>query len=198
MKILFAAPDRDLLECCKKLLETDCGETVTAFDGTQVLYMLEHESFDIVILDRDIPRIDYRKIISRIHEKELPVILLIDEPVSARQLTEEALPTAYLSYPFTSGQLGGVIQDITEKLSSGENLDIFGTEIIVSEFRLAGGCRLTVKEIDVLRSLLCGEHVTTSDGAYISALNEKFTRTGSKARIRYMTGNGFELVAENE
>ena len=40
MKILFAAPDRDLLECFKQLFETDLGETVTAFDGTQVMTLL--------------------------------------------------------------------------------------------------------------------------------------------------------------
>ena len=57
MKILFAAPDRDLLECFRKLLETDLGETVTAFDGTQVLTLLASESVDAVILDRDLPRV---------------------------------------------------------------------------------------------------------------------------------------------
>ena len=48
MRILFAAPDRDLLECYKKLLESDFGETVTAFDGTQVYSLMSAEKFDIV------------------------------------------------------------------------------------------------------------------------------------------------------
>ena len=35
MKILFAAPDRDLLECYKQLFEADLGQTAAAFDGTR-------------------------------------------------------------------------------------------------------------------------------------------------------------------
>ena len=38
MRILLAAPDRDLLDCYRSILQADFGETVTAFDGTQVLY----------------------------------------------------------------------------------------------------------------------------------------------------------------
>ncbi len=198
MKLLFAASDRDLLECYKKLLETDCREIVTAFDGTQTLYLLNHESFDIVILDHDIPRIDHKKIILKIHEKGLPVILLIDQPLSSQMLSEEPLPNAYLSYPFTSELIDDVIRGVMSKISSGDRLSVFGAEIIISEFRLNGGSRLTSNEIDVLQAILHNQPVNISDGACISAINEKFAQIGSKAKIKYMTKKGFELVEEYE
>ena len=96
MKILFAAPDRDLLECFRKLLETDLGETVTAFDGTQVLTLLATESVDAVILDRDLPRVDHPTLVSRIREKNIPVVVLTDGPVTAAMLTGEPTANEYL------------------------------------------------------------------------------------------------------
>lgn len=101
MKILFAVPDRDLLECYRKLLEEDLGETVTSFDGTQVISLLSTDDFDVLILDKKLPRVDYRKIAERAVSKNIPVILLTDEPEGARRLTDEKLKIEHLSYPFT-------------------------------------------------------------------------------------------------
>ncbi|MCR5457682.1 MAG: hypothetical protein K6F14_06370 [Clostridiales bacterium] len=101
MKILFAAPDRDLLECYRKLLEEDLGETVTSFDGTQVISLLSTDDFDVLILDKKLPRVDYRKIIERADNRMIPVIVLTDEPERASLLTDEKLKFEHLSYPFT-------------------------------------------------------------------------------------------------
>jgi DNA-binding response OmpR family regulator len=119
MKILFAAPDRDLLECYKQLLETDPGETVTAFDGTQALMLLSAEDFDIVILDQRIPRLDYKVITERANEKNIPVILLTDDPAGARQ-REGASMNGRLSYPFTFAEIKKKILDTLEKRGIGE------------------------------------------------------------------------------
>ena len=105
MKILFAAPDRDLLECYRKLLEKDFGEIVTAFDGTQVLSVLSNETFDIAVIDESIPRIDFKTLISHIKDKELPVIILTNEPLGANRLKKEEPEVDFLSYPFSSQDL---------------------------------------------------------------------------------------------
>ena len=198
MKILFAAPERDLLECYKILLEEDFGETVTAFDGTQAASLLSTENFDIVVLDRDIPRIDHKKLTQLAHKNNSPVIVLTDEPVSAAQLTEDVIPNAYLSYPFNPEEMEDKIRDMIDKATSDEKLTVGDTEIEVSGFRIKDGPRLTSTEINVLQSLKNGGSVTTEDGAYISALNAKFTQTGTKTRIKYKEKKGFELVTEDE
>ena len=110
MKILFAAPDRDLLECYKKLLEADIGQTVTAFDGTQVLTLLATEGFDILILDWKIPRVDHKTIIESANRKKIPVIVLTDEHPGGRQ-SEEPVPNGILSYPFTFSDIKKIILD---------------------------------------------------------------------------------------
>ena len=114
MKILFAAPDRDLVECFKRLLETDLGETVTAFDGTQVISLLMSENFDVLILDRNIPRVDYKTIVERANEKTVPVIVLTDEPAGVRQ-TGEPSANGRLAYPFTFAVIKEMILDTLEK-----------------------------------------------------------------------------------
>ena len=206
MKILFAAPDRDLLECYKTILEADFGETVTAFDGTQVISLLSAEDFDILLLDRDIPRIDWKKLILRAEEDRTPVIVLTDEAIGAGQLTQEALPNAFLRYPFTPEQVAFSIRDTLGKASSDERLRCGGAEIDVSAFRIEGGPRVTAgssprvttREIDVIRSLLHDGEVKSDAGSCVSALNEKLAAVGAKARIRYRAKKGFELVIEDE
>ena len=198
MRILFAAPDRDLLECYKAILEADFGETVTAFDGTQVIALLSAERFDVLLLDRDIPRIGYDRLIARAQRDGLPVIVLTDDAVSTAQLTQEVLPNAFLLYPFTPEQVGRVLRDTMEKASSGETLRFGGLGLDVSGFRIVGGPRVTAKEIDAVRSLINGGAEASAGGAYICALNEKFARIGAGARIRYRAKKGFELVTEDE
>ena len=114
MKILFAAPDRDLLECFRQLLETELGETVTAFDGTQVISLLMSENFDVLILDRNIPRVDHKTIIERANEKNVPVIVLTDEPAGVRRAGEPSA-NGRLSYPFTFAKIKKTILDTLEK-----------------------------------------------------------------------------------
>jgi len=194
LKILFASPDRDLLECYKQLLEADYGEIVTAFDGTQVVTLLSTESFDLVILDREIPRIGYKRIIDRIREKEIPVIVLTKGHVRVSQLTQASLPNSYISFPFDHEQIGKVINNLNEKISNGEHLSIGNTEIDVSGFRIKDGPRLTCEEIDTLTSLIRGETLKTEYGAYISALNSKFRDSGAGVKIKYKPKKGFELV----
>lgn len=198
MRILFAAPDRDLLECYKKLLEIDFGETVTAFDGTQVISLLATEDFDIVILDRNIPRIDYEELIERIRDKEIPVIALNDCPVSAHDLTKPPLPNLWLSYPFTPEKICDEIKDTLNCVSSDEQFSVGDVEINVPGYRITGGPSLTAGEINVLRALLNGESITANDGVYINALNTKFGKIGAETRIKYKAKKGFELVAQNE
>ena len=198
MKILFAAPDRDLLECYKRLLEPETGVVVTAFDGTQVFSLLSEESFDTVILDRRLPRIDSKTILTRIREKKIPVIVLTGTPAGVRQLTDDPLPNAYLTYPFTPEKMKETLRETAEAVSSEETLDVCGTEVCVTGFRFSGGPGLTLDEINVLKVFSEGGAVSAEKGVCISALNAKFAAMGSKIKIRYRTGKGFEPVKEDD
>ena len=198
MRILLAAPDRDLLECYRAILQTDFGETVTAFDGTQVLSLAAAEPFDLVVMDCSLPRIEWNQLLKRIRQKGIPVIALTDEFVSTRLLTEEPTANAWLRYPFKPERLRGLIRDILEKAASAERWEAGSSVVDVSAFRFAEGPSLSAGELDVLRELLRGAAVTTEAGAQIRALNAKLAAQNAGVRIRYRAQKGFELVKEDE
>lgn len=198
MKILFAAPDRDLVECYGEILRSDFGETVTAFDGAQVLSLIPAEHFDIAVVDGELPRVGYKTLIERIIAAGIPVAVLEDGPVSARRLAEEPVPSAFLSYPFSPDELGNVIRSVTEKAGSGEKIEVPGAVIDVRGFRIEGGPRITSGEIDLLLGLLKSGRAAPCDGALVGSLNSKFSAAGVGTRIRYFPGKGFGTVTENE
>lgn len=191
MRVLFAAPDRDLLACCRQLLEADLGETVTAFDGARALSLLGTERFDAAVFDRDLPRIGTKVLLERTRDAGVPAIVLINEPISVRLLTEDPLPSAFLAYPFPFDRLRETLADVTEKTCAGERLAYAGMEIDVAGFRIAGGPSLTAEEIDVLRALEKQESVPADRAPFVSALNAKFARLGLNAGIRYCSQKGF-------
>ena len=113
MRILLAAPDRDLLECYQKLLETDFGETVTAFDGAQVLSLIAAEQFDAAILDRDIPGVGFDLLVERAVRGKVPVVTLTNGGENDGGFESEANRTAVLPYPFTPEEIEARIRSVT-------------------------------------------------------------------------------------
>lgn len=198
MRILFATPDRDLSECYKRLLDESLGETVTAFDGAQVMNLIAAESFDAAVIDRGIPRVGIKTLTAKIKEKGIPVIALSDEPPSARRLAEEPLPSACLSYPFDSKKLCAVITDAAGMAAGGAGFEFGKAEIDVSGFCIKGGASLTASEINVLAALAGGKTPGAGEGLYVAALNKKLARAGAGVRIKYAAKKGYITVSENE
>ena len=198
MRMLFASSDRDLLECFGKLFEPDGWETVTVFDGTQVISSLAKEKYDIVILDRNIPRIEYKEVLTRIKKKNIPVIVLIYESVTPKILNEELLPTSFLPFPFDPGKIRAVIDNVMKKAMSVDTVKAAGAEIDVSAFRLKNGPAVTAEETDVFISVTEGKPLLAEEKVYISSLNAKLAGSGAKTRRKYISKKGFAAVAGNE
>ena len=118
MKILFAAPDRDLLSAYSRLLSDVETETDTAFDGTQAAVKLETEKWDLLILSRDIPRLGWTKILELCRELSVPVILLSGRQTGAGEPGTPAAD-AYLTMPFTPDELK-TLADRVGKKAAGE------------------------------------------------------------------------------
>ena len=95
-------------------------------------------------------------------------------------------------------ELKKAISETADRAVSGTRMNAGGVEIDVSAFRIVNGEYLTAGQIDVLRALQKGEPVDEKDKAYIGALNAALERSGAKARIKYETGKGFELVTNDE
>ena len=147
MRVLLAAPDRDLLQCYQKILEEPDGNVAAAFDGTQVLELLAEGSFDAAVLDRDLPRIGHRRILELLRRENIPVIVLQDSPVTSSLLLGEPLANAYLPYPFLPEELLSLLQNVLEKAASPESVCLAGQELGLTAFRLPSGKPITAGEM---------------------------------------------------
>ncbi|MBE6990315.1 MAG: response regulator [Ruminococcaceae bacterium] len=112
MRILIAAPDRDLLTAYDKLLTGSGHAVVTAFDGTQVMRLLAGRGFDLAILDRCLPRADVGAVTAALRRESTRSVLLQDHPVRPVELRGETAPDACLAYPFLPGELLALLESL--------------------------------------------------------------------------------------
>ena len=198
MKILFSAQDRDLLRCCRSLLEDDETRVDTAFDGTQILTKLRAEAYDLLIVFEDVPRIPLRQIVSYCNEASLPVLVLTNSNIRLSALLDTVLANAYLPLPFTSAELKAKIAQIRAAQDASEPLHLEGTDVDAAGFAI-GDRRMTAEELDVLRALQDGRSPDTKQsGVCIGAINAKLAALGSPQRIRYRKQTGYRMVTEHE
>ena len=196
MRILFAAPDRDLLQCYRRLLTERLGETVTAFDGAQVLALLETERFDLAVLDRALPSVEHKTLLAELRRRELPSLALRSSAPHDRDLCEAFPACASLRYPFRSAELIGRLRRLSE-LRERPDRSLGGVGICPARFALASGTPLCLEELELLDALTKGP-VREAEGVYLRSLNHKLTGEGINARIRYRSGEGYRLVTDDE
>lgn len=69
-RILLADDDPILREFAVVHLSTDVARLTTAADGVEALQCLEQESFDLILLDLDMPRMDGFEVLKRLRDDE--------------------------------------------------------------------------------------------------------------------------------
>lgn len=196
MRVLFAAPDRDLIRCYETLLAKPDRTVETAFDGVQVLRLLAEGDWDLLILSRDIPRIDWHRIVERCNRQGPPVLLLSAEQPDLRLLLDPVLPNACLPLPFEPQELGAALDRLLAALDSRSVMVLEGRELPVSGFRL-GKARLALSEVEALAALTAGRQ-PPDDRTALRSLNEKLAAQGFAGRIRYRAKEGYQLVTNDE
>lgn len=196
MRVLFAAPDRDLLRCYESLLAKPDRTVETAFDGVQVLRLLAESDWDLLILSRDIPRIGWRRIVERCNREGPPVLLLSAAQPDLRLLLDPVLANACLPLPFEPQELEAALDRLLAALDSRTVMVLEGRELPVSGFRL-GKARLALNEVEALAALSAGEQ-PPDDRTALRALNEKLAAQGFAGRVRYRAKEGYRLVTNDE
>ena len=176
MNILIADPDRDFLMSFKNLFELSDNTVQTVFDGTQVISKLTGEKFDSVILNENIPRINYRDILKILNENNIPVIVLLEKSVNSGMLSEKIIANSYIKLPFLPNELSARLDDIYKKRHSEEILKY--SDIVIKALS-------SKSELDIKRA-----------GVYINSLNNKFKKLNKKLRIKYLINEGYRLVDE--
>ncbi len=200
MRILLESSERDLLNSYAKLLTMDGHEVVSAFDGVQVLSLLQQSEWDLLLLEDTPPRVRRETLISQARERRVPVIVMLCGRIQVHHLLLPDLPEAYLSLPFLPSDLTGLIESIQRRRDTAALFPCGDTAVDVSAFRFADSTvRLTAQEMDLLEhpedcQRPGGKLVRTR----ILALNEKLSRQGKAARIAYEYGKGYRLVNQND
>ena len=201
MRALFADSNRDMLFAYRRLMEIAGIQTETAFDGVQTLDFLETRPFDLAIVNERLPRIPHERMIRLLREKGVPVIVLLDAPVSVKRLCREELPNAYLSFPFFSSELFALAENVLKKAHTVEDAEYMGIRVNLREFRFSDtDIRLTAGEIDALTQFSGqGPPPAFEKRMYAHSLNQKLKKLDKPAlRVEYRENQGYRLVNRNE
>lgn len=177
VKILFAAPDRDLLYVSKELLSGRGHTVVTAFDGPQAQTLLA-SSPDAAVIDLSLPRTDPYALVTAAADagvKVTAITLRIDAALLKRGLPVRS----YLCFPFTPAELFGCVESAKERKTEICGLD-------VSKLRLCAA-----------EEAVLADPALDKTGIYIDSLNHKLASAGAGARIEYIMNEGYRLVKTN-
>ena len=126
MRILVVEDERDLNRILTKTLTAEGCSVDACFDGLEALDYLSGASYDVIVLDRMMPRMDGMELLSRLRSQgdETPVIFLTaKDAVSERVRGLDAGADDYLVKPFSFEELMARIRDYAERfyLSNGRS-----------------------------------------------------------------------------
>ena len=222
MKILIVEDDSETLSFIKKGFEQDGNSVDSATNGEDGLLMATTSDYDVIILDRMLPRIDGLSVVRtlRANNNNTPILILSAmSEVDQRVEGLEAGCDDYLVKPFAYSELKAraiiLSRRRDSRITSNEiivgklKLDqrkrqvfLNGTEIILKprEFKLLEYLMLHAGQV-VTRTMLL-EHVwdyhfdpqTNVIDVHISRLRTKLDQTQTDSMIETVRGAGYRIV----
>ncbi len=225
MRILIVEDEKDLAENLKKGLTEDGFAVDIAPDGEEGKYMIENETYDLVILDLMLPKLNGVNLCHEIRKEGSKVSVLM---LTARSTVEnkiEGLNSGaddYLTKPFDFSELKARIYALLRRGPSNELpiLEISNLKLDPSKhevFREEKKLELTPKEFSILEQLLRNkgrvvtrtqilEHVWDYNfesmsnlvDVLIGTLRKKVDKKGQKKLIHTVYGVGFKISEEDE
>ena len=222
MKILIVEDDSETLSFIRKGFEQDGNSVDSATNGEDGLLMATTSDYDVIILDRMLPRIDGLSVLRtlRANNNNTPILILSAmSEVDQRVEGLEAGCDDYLVKPFAYSELKAraiiLSRRRDSRITSNEiivgklKLDqrkrqvfLEGTEIILKprEFKLLEYLMLHAGQV-VTRTMLL-EHVwdyhfdpqTNVIDVHISRLRTKLDQTQTDSMIETVRGAGYRIV----
>jgi heavy metal response regulator len=159
MRILFVEDDKSIVRFIRKGLTENSYTVDVAFDGEEGLNLALHRSYDLIILDILLPKMDGREVLKRLRKMEIltPVVFLT--AIDAENDIIQGLNLGaddYLTKPFSFNELLARIRAILRrgKITSSPSrlqlanliLDVEGHRVFRDEMRI----ELTPKEYTLL------------------------------------------------
>lgn len=220
MKILIVEDEKILNNTINKSLKKEGYEVESAFDGNEAMEMISIESYDLIVLDLNLPHMDGMDILKSLRKEDVETKVLILSARSQIKDKVEGLDNGandFLQKPFHLDELKARIRSLTRRNFIQNKTKIsFDRISFDSKNRLSyiddKELKLTRKEIGILEYLLLNqgrpvsqeeliEHVwdssvdllSNSIRVHISALRKKLKKELGYDPIENRIGIGYLL-----
>ncbi len=220
MKLLIIEDDPKIISFVQKGLQEEGFIVDAASDGEEGLYLAEQYTYDLLIIDWMLPKLDGLKICEKLREKKnlTPILMLTAKTsVEERILGLGCGADDYLVKPFVFAELVARIRSLLRRSSYNFNecLILDTLEVNVSKrvvTRSKKPITLTSKEFDILVYLLLNQNTiithtqlqekiwgineTTSSNiinVFIHHLRHKIDIEGEKPLIKTIRGSGYKI-----
>ncbi|HAD05160.1 MAG: DNA-binding response regulator [Desulfuromonadales bacterium GWD2_61_12] len=223
MRILVVEDEKKVASFIKRGLEEEGFTVDAAFDGEEGLYMAETNSYDLILMDIMLPKMDGLAVVQKLRERKImsPVLCLtakdtVDDIVSGLNSGSDD----YLTKPFAFAELLARVRALLRRGSQDR-----GAELTFADLRLDPVAHkvwrnnkeldLTAKEYalleyfmrnphQILTRTMIAEHVwdytfdsfTNIIDVYVNYLRKKVDRDFEKKLIHTVRGVGYVLKEE--
>lgn len=184
--ILIVEDDESIADLLSMNLREEGYQCTCAYDGMEGTDIFERKSFDLVLLDIMLPKLDGYALLENIKPTGTPVIFLTAKgAVEERIKGLKAGADDYLSKPFQIGELLARVEAVLRRRQPGAELLRLGDVTVRTDSRQVEKSgypiTLTAKEFDLLVELLQNKNVALyRDRLYEKVWKEPFlgeTRT---------------------
>ncbi len=220
MRVLLCEDEKELSCALVKILKHYNYSVDAVYDGEDALIYLQSETYDAVILDINMPKVDGITVLKTLRDKGnlIPVIIL-----SAKSQIEDKVSgldfgaNDYLTKPFDTKELLARLRAITRKTSESNSSILKFEDITLNRktFELASGLgavKLAGKEFQIMEMLMINQRQIISTErffekiwgydneaelnvvwVYISYLRKKLTSINSCVKIKATRNTGYSL-----
>lgn len=220
MRLLLAEDEKSLSRAIIAILERNNYSADAVYDGLEALEYLESDTYDGLILDVMMPKMDGITVLKKLREKgnNIPVLMLtVKSEIDDKVLSLDSRANDYLTKPFNTRELLARIRAMTKAntVQATSILTMGNISLNTATFELSapgGSFRLANKEFQMLEMLMrnAGRLIPTerfmekiwgydSDAeisvvwVYISYLRKKLTALGANVQIKAARNAGYSL-----
>ena len=225
MRLLVVEDEKALCESIAKGLRLDGYEVDTAFDGEEAMEIISTDSYDLIILDLNLPGMDGLDILKNMRASDNETNVLILSARGGLNDKIEGLDSGandYLCKPFHFEELEARVRSLTRRRTVQNNIVLECGEISLNTktrtaFAKGEEIALTRKELAILEYLLLHqgrpvsqeeliEHVwdssvdsfSNSIRVHISALRKKIRTALGEDPITNRVGQGYVIGGDGE
>lgn len=220
MRLLLAEDEKSLSKAIVAILERNNYSVDAVYDGLEALEYLDSDTYDGLILDVMMPKMDGITVLKKTREKgnNIPVLILTAKSeIDDKVLGLDSGANDYLTKPFNTRELLARIRAMTRTstVQTTSILTMGNISLNTATFELSspgGSFRLANKEFQMLELLMrnAGHLISTerfmekiwgydSDAeisvvwVYISYLRKKLTALGANVQIKAARNAGYSL-----